>query len=309
MIDIVGTLGQGLFSGFCMMLLASWFCSILYPIFLRLSRQLSIANQALSTLVYTLIAPLSACLGVVVLTHPAIAATVVYAHCHGRNCAPHVPAPITTSFVGSGLVALVTIGALLLLYLMTKKLYSAHSKQLFLEALASPEQIGAPLHYKVIESDELLAWCSGLFFPVVYVSRGLINKLTALQLNAVLAHEYGHVVRHDNMRKLLLFWSSAFWLPKLRGKVRLHFYALSEQLSDQYSAQITQQPELIKQSYQIVQGSSQNPLPIYAYRQLSEGETQTSLLLTICVYLLTSMLFVTTCIALTMIAHGLLEYF
>ena len=317
MIDIVGTLGQSLLSGFCMLLLASCCCSLFYAFYCRLQARLSLAHQALSTLCFALIAPLSALLGVVVLSHPAISATVVYAHCHGNNCAAHVPASIMNSLSGAGLGAAITLLAVVSFYMMSKKIHSARAKQLFLDALAAPaapqptnhsSATQSMLPYKLIESDDLLAWCAGLLFPKVYVSSGLVNKLSRIQLNAVLAHEHGHASRRDNLRKLVLRWSTVLWLPLHKKRIQQHFRAQTEQLSDQYSAHITGNPQLVNQVYGLFRPANQTPHSDYAHRDSAlQGAATGNVLSTIGAYLVSSLLFILLSLSLTIATHILLE--
>lgn len=320
MIDIVGTLGQSLISGFCMLLLASYCCSLFYPFYRNLQARLSPANQTLSTLCYALIAPVSAMLGVVVLSHPAISATVVYAHCHGDNCAAHIPASIMNSLSGAGLSALATLLALIVFYLMSKRVHSARAKQVFLDSLAQQPVTQTEntysakkpiLYYQLIESEDLLAWCAGFLFPKVYVSSGLVKKLSKVQLNAVLAHEYGHVSRRDNLRKLLLNWSTALWMPAQKKRVRQNFTAQTERLSDLYSAQITGDPQLVNQVYALFRNATISPNVHYAHRSTSCQPTQfkasASVVSTLAVYALCGQMFVLLTISLTIAAHVLLE--
>lgn len=320
MMDSIGTVGQGLLSGFFMLLLASLACSLLYPFYSRLQARLSIAHQALSTLSYALIAPVSALLGVAVLSHPAISAAVVYAHCHGNSCAAHVPASIMNSLSGAGLGAAVTLLALVVFYMMSKKIQTARAKQLFLDALAfapttqgDKNQLAKPtfLPYQLIESDDLLAWCAGLLFPKVYLSSGLLNKLNHVQLNAVLAHEYGHVSRRDNLRKLLLNWSTVVWLPRHKKRIQQNFKGQTEQLSDLYSAQITGDPQLVNQVYALFRSVRMPQQAQYAHRdtaaQASQSDSPASTILTMVVYTLSSLMFVLITLGLTIATHVLLE--
>ncbi len=61
------------------------------------------------------------------------------------------------------------------------------------------------------------AFTTGWWFPRVYVARDLSTRLTAAELEAVLAHEAAHVRRRDPLRLFLLrsLASLLFWLPAL----------------------------------------------------------------------------------------------
>jgi Zn-dependent protease with chaperone function len=315
MINIVGTLGQSLFSGFCMLILASMLSALLYPAFQIFNHRLSIENQTLTTLCYTLIAPLSVILALVVLTHPAIAATVVYAHCHDNSCAPHVPAPIISSSAGAVLVALAVVIALIVVYFMNRTLQSARRRKMYLDAFSKPsKQVSKQpfAHYRLIESEDLVAWCAGFLFPVIYVSTGLVKKLTKLQLHAVLAHEYGHVARRDNLRKLLLKWGSAFWFPKIRDSLRQQFSSQMEQLADQDSAIITGQAQLVKQIYAMFHKPPPAPTTVYQHRYTLENDPEVGLsprfYFTASVYLFLVVMFLLLTVGLTIATHELLEH-
>jgi Zn-dependent protease with chaperone function len=54
--------------------------------------------------------------------------------------------------------------------------------------------------FETIESHEQFAYCIGLLRPKVVLSRGLIDRLSQLQLEVVLRHEQAHAARRDNLR-------------------------------------------------------------------------------------------------------------
>ena len=304
MIDLFATLAQGLFSAVSMFLLASWLCALLYPAYQRLSPQLSLTSQALLTLAYVMIAPLSAILAVVVLSQPAIAAIVVYEHCHGAECVAHAPAPIFDSFTGASLIAAVSVLVILLIVLLTRRLHRAYHQQLSLAAIASEANSSPSLPYKVIESPDLLAWCAGWLFPRVYLSRGLLNQLNASELTAVLAHEHGHCLRRDNLRKLVISWASLGWPPFWRTKLLDDYSRLSEQLADQYSTTVSGQAELLNNIYARLQNGTGKH---YRHRLQPGGKQTVSQGVTGLVCGLLALWFVCLTSTLTIVAHILLE--
>jgi Zn-dependent protease with chaperone function len=69
-----------------------------------------------------------------------------------------------------------------------------------------------------VELAEPLAFCAGYLRPRVYLSRGVIERLSAAELRAVIAHENHHARRHDPLRRLLAraLADGLFFLPILR---------------------------------------------------------------------------------------------
>jgi Zn-dependent protease with chaperone function len=213
------------------------------------------------------------------------------------------------------LVALTAVATLIILYVMSETVQSARRRELCLAALSEPSTTATKqsfVHYRLIDSEHLAVWCAGLIFPKIYVSSGLVKQLTKLQLHAVLAHEYGHVLRRDNLRKLLLNWSSAFWLPKLKQCLRLRFAAQMEQQADRDSANITGNTELIAEIYTMFGALSQTSVSLYQHRHVNEEHAKVvdtpSLVATFSAYVsLAAMLTVFT-IFLTVATHALLEH-
>jgi bla regulator protein blaR1 len=85
-------------------------------------------------------------------------------------------------------------------------------------ARASP---GAPADARLTDADVEPA-VAGAFRPVVLLPVALLGKLTATQMNAVLAHEREHIRRHDNLKANLhrlvetLFWfhPAVWWIGR-----------------------------------------------------------------------------------------------
>lgn len=80
------------------------------------------------------------------------------------------------------------------------------------------ERIGLdPARVRVVEGLPNPAFATGWWRPLVFVARDLPERLTADELEAVLAHEAAHVRRRDPLRLFLLKSLAAllFWLPAL----------------------------------------------------------------------------------------------
>ncbi len=66
-----------------------------------------------------------------------------------------------------------------------------------------------------LDSRSPVAVCAGAWWPVVFVSRGLVGSLTRDELAAVLLHEHAHRRRRDPLRRALRHqWARAmFFIP------------------------------------------------------------------------------------------------
>lgn len=71
---------------------------------------------------------------------------------------------------------------------------------------------------RLVELDEPLAFCAGNLRPRIFVSQGTLERLTPVELRAVLAHEGHHAHRRDPLRRLLAsaLADSLFFVPILR---------------------------------------------------------------------------------------------
>lgn len=69
---------------------------------------------------------------------------------------------------------------------------------------ARPLSIGAALPAFAIEADQPIIALVGVWRPRLLVTRGLIEALTAAELDAAVAHEVGHLRAFDNLKRLLM---------------------------------------------------------------------------------------------------------
>jgi Zn-dependent protease with chaperone function len=98
-------------------------------------------------------------------------------------------------------------------------------------AAADPELLKGAL---LIDDPRPQAFCAGLFRPRVYVSTGAVELLDEPALDAVLAHERHHALRHDPFRLAAgrVLTRALFFLPGLRDLAR-HQQALAELSADE----------------------------------------------------------------------------
>ena len=80
-----------------------------------------------------------------------------------------------------------------------------------------------------VEVAEPLAFCAGYLAPRIYVSDGLIERLSDSELRAVVAHEAWHARRRDPLRRLVLraLADGLFFIPIL-GRASERLEALDE---------------------------------------------------------------------------------
>jgi hypothetical protein len=97
----------------------------------------------------------------------------------------------------------------------------------------------------VVEDERPQAFCSGLWRPRVYVSRGTLELLSADQLAAVVAHEQHHARRRDPLRLLLArsLGEGLFFLPAL-GRLADRYTALAELAADEAAVRRVGRPAL-----------------------------------------------------------------
>jgi hypothetical protein len=87
---------------------------------------------------------------------------------------------------------------------------------------------------RLVESPVPEAFCAGHLRPHVYVSRGAVEKLSPVELGAVVTHELHHVRRRDPLRLLLArsLADGLFFIPLLR-RTSERYAALGELAADE----------------------------------------------------------------------------
>jgi len=145
---------------------------------------------------------------------PAIGGLMVDGHCHpDTGCHPHVPSLHASILEATWLGILLALATCGVLWCIGRRLRRSLSLAGTLLRLA-PRARREP--FSIIEMDVPAAYCVGLLQPRIVVSRGLMARLTPLELNAVLAHEQAHAARFDNLR----LWLAAVCLWPLSHSLR-----------------------------------------------------------------------------------------
>ncbi len=87
---------------------------------------------------------------------------------------------------------------------------------------------------RLIDSDTPICFCAGFISPRIYLSRGMVAKLTPDELEALLLHEKYHMENHDPLKILLgkTVVSALFFIPILRAIFK-HYLAEKEVAADQ----------------------------------------------------------------------------
>lgn len=215
----------------------SWLLSVIYPLFSRALTSLSAAQAAMFTLSYGILAPAAASLALIVLSLPTLAFPFVADHCHGNICAPHILHINTETMQGIVLITLIITALLGVFALMVHQLLKNQRQLQTLNTLSDT----ASQSYRLIDSQQHIAWCAGLLKPQIYLSRGLVESLSPQQLQVIIAHEQMHVMRRDNLRKWVLYWSTIAWPKTQRQVIRQHLSNYSETICDLAAAHANQQ--------------------------------------------------------------------
>lgn len=85
----------------------------------------------------------------------------------------------------------------------------------------------------VIDSDIPTAFTSGLINPTCYVSKGLVDNLSLVELNIVLEHELAHARNRDPLFILLIACLSAYYPKKLALLLVAKYRLMTEHIADQ----------------------------------------------------------------------------
>ena len=228
MSDLLVTTVHSLFAWSVIALLLSWTLAAAYPLLDRWLQTASAPVASFFTLLYGLLPPASAVIALFLLFHPHIAVSLVRSHCHEDVCGPHEVHITTTTLAGLSSVALAIVLLGIVGILFFSQLMSGRQRLRMLDNLS---EAGSP-HYRLVETSNPVAWCAGLWRPQVYISRSLHRSLDDRQLNIVLAHEFSHACRRDNLRKWLLHWATIAWPRTLRQRIRRDFGDRNEQVGD-----------------------------------------------------------------------------
>jgi Zn-dependent protease with chaperone function len=99
-------------------------------------------------------------------------------------------------------------------------------------------QVPAPVHrpYSVVDSSTAFALTAGLVRPEIYLSSGLLSRLSPVERTVVIDHEQTHCRRRDALRLFIADLLSRLHLPQLRRRLLADLYLASEQACDEQAA-------------------------------------------------------------------------
>jgi Zn-dependent protease with chaperone function len=222
------------------------------PVLGRLLRDADASDRARACLAYGLLPPLAATLAVLLSWLPDASTWLVPHHCHGNDCTPHAPqvalasaAGALIASVGAALVAIVIGAGWRALSRMQRRLRA-------LDLLANPDRGHG---YAVMETARPLAWCAGLLRPRVFVSRGLLDRLTEDETAAVLAHERTHAERRDNLRMTALRYATLLWPRGARRRLLDDLSLSTEEVCDRAAAQTLGSPAALARLLELLGGA------------------------------------------------------
>jgi len=154
-------------------------------------------------------------------------------HSHHRHlCAVHGAIPQAgLLLVGAAAAALwmVRAGRLALAHRRAHRALSA------LQRLGQRTNLGR-FPRVLVPGSPWLSVAVGVLRPRVVLSASLESHLAPEALEAVLAHEEAHLVRHDPRAMSFLAWAGLFGVPGVSGKVRDAFHEASEEAADANAA-------------------------------------------------------------------------
>lgn len=227
-----GIVFAGLFGWIILTITLTWLLAAAYPLLRLATNRFSALMASSLTLVYALLAPLTAAIASAILAAPELSFFLVSEHCHGEHCSPHHLQIATTAqgFVSAGLA--ISLLVCVIAWMLQQLFYN--QRQLRMLDRVTRQQ---PLSYQVIDSEQHIAWCAGLWHPKVFISTGLLQTMSEDQLQSVLIHEFTHAYRRDNLRKWLLHWLTILWPGTLKQRVREDFNNYNERVCDLAAAQ------------------------------------------------------------------------
>lgn len=265
MIEFIRSLIEVCFAWLLVTQLASLLGAVAYPGFRRLISGCQPAEKALAQLGYGLLAVFVGTWVVIMIMNPSLSALLQPEHCHQGDCSAHTPLISHQSVIGATLASSAFLILLVFASLVLARTRRQHQRLLTLESLSNTH---SKPHYRVLPVPHPVAWCSGLWRPTVFLSRGLLQQLNTPQLQVVLAHEICHANRSDNLRKWVLHLATMLWPRVHRSVVRRDFMLSCEEICDEAAVQQCGSREQVMEVIQLMAGerktADQQPLPVSA---------------------------------------------
>lgn len=228
MTNVLVTIAHYLFGWLILTLALSWLSALIYPYIACPLSKIGTVASAFYTLLFALLAPLTALVALFILSSPTWAHLIVEPHCHADLCEPHSLEFVVETMLSTIILAMGVAGVVVVSLLMTSQLITSYHRSRMLEKLSDPDDSG----YLRFENPNRIAWCFGIFKPRVFLSSGLVESLNSEQCQIILTHELAHVSQYDNLRKWLINWTTLIWPEKIKQKIRQDFSQFCESICD-----------------------------------------------------------------------------
>ena len=240
-------------------------------------------------MLFSVTGPLSSLL-VVLLNHSALLAGVLAEHCHQGYCGAHLPLYVNAGAV----VALSGISAALVLLVFALLGGSLHLNRRRFRLLEQLTETQAGQRLRVIDTPAMLACCVGLWRPKVFVSRQLTQQLSAVELQAGIAHEQAHAYRWDNLKNLMLRWVTLLWPPATGRRIRQDYRRDADLACDQFAARHSD-PQALRAALLKMAGEQAHRdrfQQLEKEKDVTVGTTRQNILLCVLLFLCVGLVFV-----------------
>ena len=217
-----------LFGWLVLTMALSYLFAFIYPYAASTIARTGVVREAFLTLLFVLLAPVTAAITLVILSSPTMAHLLVEAHCHGELCEPHSLELVMETMLSTVILALGVAGIVMIALLMASQLIKSRRQSQMLEKLSELDDSG----FHLINTSKSVAWCFGIFKPRIYLSSGLVESLSDEQRKIILAHELVHAFQYHNLRKWLISWATVLWPKKIKQQIRQDFSQLCEFICD-----------------------------------------------------------------------------
>jgi beta-lactamase regulating signal transducer with metallopeptidase domain len=210
-------------------LIIAWLHALCYPILRASIASVPAVHRSTIAFAYSVAPSVTAMLVLVLYSQPSLITSLVKSHCHDSQCSPHGLHLIAAMPWGKGIVlaliiAIIIVGLLIIRQLIVSKRY--------LQSLNVISSESSRRHYRIIKTDQPIAWCAGFWNTQVYISHAFKESLNEKQFKFILAHESAHAERRDNLRKLIVRWMIIPWPGTFKSQFHMDFSNDLEQICD-----------------------------------------------------------------------------
>lgn len=223
--------------------------ALVYPLIGRLVSQLPPHSRSSFQLVYAMLPAIIAGTIAMMVFTPVLGGVNVSGHCHGLNCAAHVPVLRTTVFTGDLIIVLLVVIISVTVMLLVMSIWRNNRVSAMLCKLSSNS---IDNNFNVLETPELLACCAGIITPQILISRGILQQANPIQLQIIVGHELAHACRLDNLRRLLASLATLLWPQCQRRRLLADFELACEQGCDQDVSESFGRPDVVAETIRAV---------------------------------------------------------